>query len=121
VEHGSQLLTRFTELAIPRFEAGMALGQFLLTLERSIPIRLASNLSAERMQRAILDETQAMQTLRGLIDGVVKVVQEAAVAAVCSGLERVGLEEAPKGYKMFKEQQNEVTKVVLKPGGVTHH
>ena len=29
---------------------------------------------------------------------------------------RLDLEEAPKGYKMFKEQQNDVTKVVLKPG-----
>jgi threonine dehydrogenase-like Zn-dependent dehydrogenase len=28
---------------------------------------------------------------------------------------RMPLEDAPKGYKMFKEQQNEVTKVVLKP------
>jgi threonine dehydrogenase-like Zn-dependent dehydrogenase len=28
---------------------------------------------------------------------------------------RLGLEEAPHGYKIFKEQQNEVTKVVLKP------
>jgi threonine dehydrogenase-like Zn-dependent dehydrogenase len=28
---------------------------------------------------------------------------------------RLPLEEAPNGYKMFKEQQNEVTKVVLKP------
>jgi threonine dehydrogenase-like Zn-dependent dehydrogenase len=34
---------------------------------------------------------------------------------------RLSLEEAPEGYKMFKERQNEVTKVVLKPGGVTHH
>jgi threonine dehydrogenase-like Zn-dependent dehydrogenase len=25
---------------------------------------------------------------------------------------RLSLEEAPKGYKMFKEQQNKVTKVV---------
>jgi threonine dehydrogenase-like Zn-dependent dehydrogenase len=29
---------------------------------------------------------------------------------------RLSLEEAPAGYKMFKERQNEVTKVVLKPG-----
>ena len=29
---------------------------------------------------------------------------------------RLDLEDAPKGYKMFKEQQNDVTKVVLKPG-----
>ena len=28
---------------------------------------------------------------------------------------RLPLEDAPKGYKMFKQQQNEVTKVVLKP------
>ncbi len=28
---------------------------------------------------------------------------------------RLPLEQAPDGYKMFKEQQNEVTKVVLKP------
>jgi threonine dehydrogenase-like Zn-dependent dehydrogenase len=28
---------------------------------------------------------------------------------------RMSLEEAPTGYKMFKERQNEVTKVVLKP------
>jgi threonine dehydrogenase-like Zn-dependent dehydrogenase len=29
---------------------------------------------------------------------------------------RMDLEEAPKGYDMFKNNQNEVTKVVLKPG-----
>jgi threonine dehydrogenase-like Zn-dependent dehydrogenase len=29
---------------------------------------------------------------------------------------RLSLEEAPLGYRMFKERQNEVTKVVLKPG-----
>jgi threonine dehydrogenase-like Zn-dependent dehydrogenase len=28
---------------------------------------------------------------------------------------RLPLEEAASGYRMFKEQQNEVTKVVLKP------
>jgi threonine dehydrogenase-like Zn-dependent dehydrogenase len=34
---------------------------------------------------------------------------------------RLALEDAPKGYKMFKEQQNEVTKVVLKPGLASIH
>ncbi|HLJ22155.1 MAG TPA: zinc-dependent alcohol dehydrogenase [Stellaceae bacterium] len=29
---------------------------------------------------------------------------------------RLALEEGPDGYRMFKEEQNEVTKVVLKPG-----
>jgi threonine dehydrogenase-like Zn-dependent dehydrogenase len=32
---------------------------------------------------------------------------------------RMSLEDAPTAYKMFKEQQNEVTKVVLKPGAFT--
>jgi threonine dehydrogenase-like Zn-dependent dehydrogenase len=34
---------------------------------------------------------------------------------------RMSLEEAPTGYKMFKERQNEVTKVVLKPHRETRH
>jgi threonine dehydrogenase-like Zn-dependent dehydrogenase len=34
---------------------------------------------------------------------------------------KLNLEDAPRGYKMFKEQQNEVTKVVLKPRDSTRH
>jgi threonine dehydrogenase-like Zn-dependent dehydrogenase len=34
---------------------------------------------------------------------------------------RLPLEQAPEGYKMFKEKQNEVTKVVLKPQSMTRH
>jgi threonine dehydrogenase-like Zn-dependent dehydrogenase len=34
---------------------------------------------------------------------------------------RLPLEEAANGYKIFKEQQNDVTKVVLKPGAMTRH
>jgi threonine dehydrogenase-like Zn-dependent dehydrogenase len=34
---------------------------------------------------------------------------------------RLPLEEAPHGYKIFKEQQNDVTKVVLKPQQTTRH
>jgi threonine dehydrogenase-like Zn-dependent dehydrogenase len=33
---------------------------------------------------------------------------------------RLTLEEAANGYRMFKEQQNEVTKVVLKTDGRRH-
>jgi threonine dehydrogenase-like Zn-dependent dehydrogenase len=33
---------------------------------------------------------------------------------------RLSLEEAPKGYEIFKERQNEVTKIVLKPGMIRH-
>jgi hypothetical protein len=45
------------------------------------------------MQQAILEETEAMQGRPGLTDGVVKVVQEAAVAAVRTGAERIALPE----------------------------
>jgi len=34
---------------------------------------------------------------------------------------RMSLEEGPTGYKMFNDQKNEVTKVVLKPDGMTRH
>ncbi len=34
---------------------------------------------------------------------------------------RMSLEEAPAGYKMFKEEKDKVTKVVLKPHGMTRH
>jgi threonine dehydrogenase-like Zn-dependent dehydrogenase len=34
---------------------------------------------------------------------------------------RLSLEDAPEGYRIFKEKQNEVTKVVLKPDGMTKH
>ena len=34
---------------------------------------------------------------------------------------RLSLEDAPRGYKMFKEEQNTVTKVVLHPGATTRH
>ena len=33
---------------------------------------------------------------------------------------RLSLEDAPEGYKNFKEKQNEYKKVVLKPGLVRH-
>ncbi len=29
---------------------------------------------------------------------------------------RLPLEQAPEGYRMFHDKQNEVTKIVLKPG-----
>jgi hypothetical protein len=91
IEHDAQLLTRFTEMAIPRFRTGVAFGQFLLTLERSMSLRRGSGLAHESLQQAILDESESMQTLRGLTDGVVKVVQEAAVAAVVTAQERIDL------------------------------
>ena len=34
---------------------------------------------------------------------------------------RLPLEGAGRGYQIFKEQQNDVTKVVLKPGVGTPH
>ena len=37
------------------------------------------------------------------------------------GWSACGIEEAARGYKIFKEQQNDVTKVVLHPGMTQVH
>ena len=50
-----------------------------------------------------------------LVVGTQKLVRDLATARDRIDRHSLPLEDAPKGYKMFKEQQNEVTKVVLKP------
>jgi threonine dehydrogenase-like Zn-dependent dehydrogenase len=53
--------------------------------------------------------------------GLLNLIMEGKLDTTFLISHRLSLEEAPTGYKIFKERQNEVTKVVLKPGGVTHH
>jgi threonine dehydrogenase-like Zn-dependent dehydrogenase len=47
---------------------------------------------------------------------LLKMIQDGQLDTTFLISHRLPLEDAPKGYKMFKEQQNETTKVVLKPG-----
>jgi len=46
-------------------------------------------------------------------------IQEGEIDTTFLISHRLPLEEAPTGYKNFRDKQNEWTKVVLKPGGVT--
>jgi threonine dehydrogenase-like Zn-dependent dehydrogenase len=52
---------------------------------------------------------------------LLKLIMEGTLDTTFLISHRMSLEEAPAGYKMFKERQNEVTKVVLKPHGETRH
>jgi threonine dehydrogenase-like Zn-dependent dehydrogenase len=52
---------------------------------------------------------------------LLKLIREGKLDTTFLISHRMSLEEAPSGYKMFKERQNEVTKVVLKPHGETRH
>jgi threonine dehydrogenase-like Zn-dependent dehydrogenase len=47
---------------------------------------------------------------------LLELIQEGKLDTTFLISHRLPLEEAPKGYAMFAEHQNEVTKVVLKPG-----
>ncbi|MFN3522526.1 MAG: zinc-dependent alcohol dehydrogenase [Phenylobacterium sp.] len=57
-------------------------------------------------------QTHVQRYLRPLLE----MIGEGRVDTTYLISHRLPLEEAPEGYKMFKTQQNEVTKVVLKPG-----
>lgn len=55
-------------------------------------------------------QTHVQRYLQPLLD----LIQEGKIDTTWLISHRLPLEEAPKGYKMFKEKQNETTKVVLK-------
>ncbi len=56
-------------------------------------------------------QTHVQKYLRPLLD----LIGEGVIDTTFLISHRLPLESAPDGYKMFKENQNEVTKVVLKP------
>ena len=50
------------------------------------------------------------------LPGLLNAIMEGKIDTTFLISHTLGLEDAPKGYKMFHNNQNEVTKVVLKPG-----
>jgi threonine dehydrogenase-like Zn-dependent dehydrogenase len=50
------------------------------------------------------------------LPGLLAAIMEGKIDTTFLISHRLDLEEAPQGYKMFHDDQNEVTKVVLKPG-----
>ena len=71
-----QIHNRFEVMTLPRWEYGMEFRQFLAGLEVDLPLLEVSNLGGAKISRRIYDLSE------GLIGGAVKLVRQAAVAAV---------------------------------------
>lgn len=84
-----QLRTRFRAYKLDNFAFGPALKQFLEASERSYPLRLASNLGSDGMQRRVLKESAAMDRVAGIKASVNQILEAAAVDAVLTGRERI--------------------------------
>lgn len=87
-----QLSSRFQVVHLPRWTPGPALGAFLKTYEQSLPLRRASRLWDVKMQRALVEESRGLHTATGVTDGIVRIIQEAAIAAIMTGREQIDRE-----------------------------
>jgi hypothetical protein len=89
VRNDPQLSSRFPVTKLPRWSEGRVFGTFLEAYERSLPLQRPSRLWEFPLQRALLEESQALHTAAGVTDGVVRIIQEAGVAAVRTGREQI--------------------------------
>jgi Bacterial TniB protein len=92
VKLGPQFESRFMVMQLPLWTAGQPFGTFLGAYERSLPLRRPSGLSDLRMQRKILNETRAMHIAFGATDGVVRILKDAAIAAIRTGAEKISVD-----------------------------
>ena len=74
---------RFTYRELPTWTQGKHLDSFLITLERLLPLKLASNLSAPENTRLLVE------TSKGILDDIVKLVTYAGAYAIEKGEEKV--------------------------------
>lgn len=95
VQNDAQLSSRFPVVNIPRWIEGQSFGSFLQAYERSLPLQRPSHLWELSMQRAVLQESRALHTAVGVTDGIVRIIQEAGVAAIVTGGERITRELLP--------------------------
>ena len=87
VQNDAQLSSRFPIIKLPRWIEGDSFGSFLQAYERSLPLQRPSRLWELSMQRAVLEESRALHTAAGVTDGVVRIIQEAGIAAIITGRE----------------------------------
>lgn len=87
-----QLSTRFQVLHLPRWTPGAACGAFLQAYEHWLPLRRPSRLWDLQMQRTLIEESRGMQSAPGITGGIVRIIQEAAIAAIASGREQIDRE-----------------------------
>ncbi|RWI32717.1 MAG: NTP-binding protein [Mesorhizobium sp.] len=83
INQTAEMATRFDLHAVPRWRYGEEFLALLDSLEASMPLARASDLSDEPMARMIF------QISEGLIGEIVAIVSAAAVAAARSGAERI--------------------------------
>ena len=84
-----QLKTRFTLVTLPRWEPGPALAEFLIAFERTLPLRKPSKLDRLEIQKCIIEETFALETVAGVTGGIKRVLEFAAIHAIRTGDERI--------------------------------
>lgn len=89
LQNDPQLSSRFPVTKLPRWSEGQSFGAFLQAYERSLPLQRPSRLWEFPMQRALLEESRSLHTAAGVTDGIVRIIQEACVAAVRTGREQV--------------------------------
>jgi type II secretory pathway predicted ATPase ExeA len=91
IRHDGQLETRFRIMQLPRWTVGPSFSQFLTAYEQSLPLRRPSGLGATVMQSALLRESQLKVQIAGVTEGIRQIIEEAAIAAIHCGEERINL------------------------------
>jgi len=81
-----QLYSRFLRVDLPEWEAGHELKCLLATYETVLPLKKPSNLAEEELHYAILGRTN------GSIGEITRLLQEAAILAIKSGDECIGID-----------------------------
>lgn len=81
-----QLYSRFLRVDLPEWEAGHELKCLLATYETVLPLKKPSNLAEEELHYAILGRTN------GSIGEITRLLQEAAILAIKSGDEFIGID-----------------------------
>jgi GTPase SAR1 family protein len=87
----AQLQTRFSIMTIPRWTPGPAFSQFLTSFEQSLPLKRQSGLGSNEMQLALLKESGLKQTIAGITQGIKQVLEDAAIKAIRTGVERIDI------------------------------
>lgn len=77
---------RFKTVHIPLWKADQTLANFLATYERALPLRQTSRLADQDKMQLLVERS------RGVLDGIMSRVKNAALAAIVDGSEQITLE-----------------------------
>jgi hypothetical protein len=83
IQSDDQLANRFTPFGLPPWESGPEFSRLVNTLEASMPLKQASNLSEPVMAQRLLSVSE------GILGEVVTIVTRAAVVAIETGKESI--------------------------------